>query len=128
MPGRALRGIVAPMVLTVAIILALLLPSPANVVILVLGVAGEVGEIIWGRRLAKRWRPKTGPEAMIGKPAKVVTDCRPKGQVHLQGALWEATCAAGADAGDTVTVLALDGLTLIVEPEQAAPVATGTTP
>ena len=65
---------------------------------------------------------------MIGKPAKVVTDCRPKGQVRLEGALWEATCAAGADAGDTVKVLALDGLTLVVEPEQAAPVATGTTP
>jgi membrane protein implicated in regulation of membrane protease activity len=46
----------------------------------------------------------------------------------LEGALWEATCAAGADAGDTVTVLALDGLTLVVEPQQAAPVAAGPTP
>ena len=53
------------MVLTVAIILALVLPSPANVIVLVAGAIGEVGEIIWGRRLAKRWRPKTGPEAMI---------------------------------------------------------------
>ena len=48
------------MVLTLAIILALVLPYPANLAVLVLGAAGEVGEIVWGRRLAKRWRPKVG--------------------------------------------------------------------
>ena len=108
------------MVLILAIILALVLPSPANVVVLIAGVIGEVGEIIWGRRLAKRWRPKTGPEAMIGKPAEVVAECRPSGQVRIHGELWEARCAAGADVGETVTVLELDGLTLVVEPSGAS--------
>ena len=42
------------MVLILAIILALVLPYPANLVVLVLGAVGEVGEIVWGRRLAKR--------------------------------------------------------------------------
>jgi len=60
------------MVLSVAIILFLILPHPADVVVLVLGAVGEVGEIVWGRRLAKRWRPKTGPETMIGATAEVV--------------------------------------------------------
>jgi membrane-bound serine protease (ClpP class) len=103
-------------VLTVAIILAFFLPEPANVVVLVLGAIGEAGEIIWGRRLAKRWRAKTGPEAMIGQPAEVVTDCRPDGQVHVHGELWQAHCEAGADAGETVRITALEELTLTVVP------------
>jgi membrane-bound serine protease (ClpP class) len=103
-------------VLTVAIILALVLPWPANLVILIGGVIGEAGEIIWGRRLAKRWRPRTGPEAMIGKPAEVVAVCRPTGQVRVHGELWEARCDGGAEVGETVTILALDGLTLVVAP------------
>jgi membrane protein implicated in regulation of membrane protease activity len=103
-----------------AIILALVLPSPANVIVLVAGAIGEVGEIIWGRRLAKRWRPKTGPEAMIGKPAQVVEPCHPNGEVRVHGELWAARCDAGADVGDTVTILALDGLTLVVAPGRVA--------
>jgi membrane protein implicated in regulation of membrane protease activity len=104
------------MVLTLAIILALVLPYPANLVVLVLGAAGEVGEIVWGRRLAKRWRPKVGPETMIGQTAVVVESCRPVGQVRLHGELWEARCAAGAAVGETVRIAALEGLTLTVAP------------
>jgi membrane protein implicated in regulation of membrane protease activity len=104
------------MVLTLAILLALVLPSPANVVVLVLGAAGEIGEIVWGRRLARRWRPKTGPEAMIGQTAVVVEGCRPDGSVRVHGELWEAHCEAGADAGDTVRIAAMNGLTLTVIP------------
>jgi membrane-bound serine protease (ClpP class) len=104
------------MVLTAAIILALFLPSPASWIVVALGAVGEVGEIVWGRRLAKRWRPKTGPEAMIGKTAEVATECRPDGRVHVHGELWEAHCAAGADVGETVRITALEGLTLTVVP------------
>jgi membrane protein implicated in regulation of membrane protease activity len=103
-------------VLTVAIILFLFLPHPADLVVLGLGVIGEVGEIVWGRRLAKRWRPKTGPEAMIGTVAEVVEPCRPVGQVRVHGELWEARCAAGAEVGASVWITALEGLTLTVSP------------
>jgi membrane-bound serine protease (ClpP class) len=108
-------------VLTVAIILFLVLPHPADIVVLCLGAVGEVGEIVWGRRLAKRWRPKTGPEAMIGATAEVVEPCRPVGHVRVHGELWEARCAAGASVGDTVRITALDELTLTVAPVTAAP-------
>jgi membrane protein implicated in regulation of membrane protease activity len=107
------------MVLTLAIILALVLPYPANLVVLVLGAAGEVGEIVWGRRLAKRWRPKVGAETMIGQTAEVVEACRPVGQVRVHGELWEARCAAGAAVGETVRIAALEGLTLTVAPVSA---------
>jgi membrane protein implicated in regulation of membrane protease activity len=103
-------------VLTIAIVLALILPSPANVLVLVVGAIGEVGEIVWGRRLARRWRAKTGPEAMIGLRADVVEECRPDGRVHVHGELWEAHCEAGAGVGDPVHITALRGLTLTVEP------------
>lgn len=108
------------MVLTVAIILALLLPSPANVVVLVLGAAGEVGEIVWGRRLARRWRPKTGVETLIGQAADVVVECRPQGQVHVHGELWEARCEAGAEVGETVRIVGREDLTLTVVPGRGA--------
>jgi membrane protein implicated in regulation of membrane protease activity len=104
------------MVLLLAIALALFLPSPWNVLVVIAGVIGEIGEVIWGRRLARRWRPKTGAEAMIGTPAEVVTRLHPTGQVHIHGELWEARSTADADVGDTVIVRGLDGLTLVVEP------------
>ena len=89
------------MILALAIILALFVSWPANLVVLCLGVVGEVGEIVWGRRIAKRWRPRTGAEALVGMEAEVAT-CRPRGQVRVHGELWEATCAEGADAGEIV--------------------------
>jgi membrane-bound serine protease (ClpP class) len=107
-------------VLLIALLLAVLLvPSPWSIVIVVLGVVGEVAEIVWGRRLARRWRAKTGPEAMIGKPAEVVAACRPLGKVRVHGELWQARCALGADPGDTVRIESIDGLTLVVTPEAA---------
>jgi membrane protein implicated in regulation of membrane protease activity len=104
------------MVLTVAIILALVLPHPANWVVLGLGVVGEVGEIVWGRRLARRWRPKTGVETLVGQTADVVVECRPRGQVRVHGELWEAECRDGAGVGDTVRIVGLEDLTLMVVP------------
>jgi len=104
------------MVLLLAIVLALFVPSPWNLLVLVGGIVLEIGEVIWGRRLARRWRPKTGAEAMVGMRAEVVSPLHPKGQVHVNGELWEATSNAGADVGDTVVVRALEGLTLVVEP------------
>jgi membrane-bound serine protease (ClpP class) len=106
----------AAVVLLISIVLAFLLPSPWNIVALALGIVGEVGEVIWGRRLAKRMRPQTGAEATVGREGEVVATCRPDGRVRVQGELWQARCAAGADIGDTVRVTAVRGLTLDVQP------------
>jgi membrane-bound serine protease (ClpP class) len=56
-----------------------------------------------------------GPETLVGAVGRVVTPCRPLGQVRVQGELWRASCADGADEGEEVRVVALDGLTLLVE-------------
>src|SRR6266567_7174402 len=108
-------------VLLLAIIFAFFVPWPWNLLVLFGGVLLEIGEVIWGRRLARRWRPKTGREAMIGMRAEVVSPCHPKGTVRVHGELWEATCIAGADVGDSVTISRLEGLNLIVVPAEREP-------
>jgi membrane-bound serine protease (ClpP class) len=109
-----------PVVLILAIVLSFFVPWPWNLVVLLGGAITEVGEVIWGLRLARRWRPKTGPETMIGKTAEVVVPCGPNGQVRFHGELWEASCGAGAEVGETVRITALEDLTLVVEPVRAA--------
>ena len=50
-----------------------------------------------------------------GRPA-----CRPYGQVRLDGELWRALCADGADPDDHVVIEAVEGLTLVVVPDRGA--------
>jgi membrane-bound serine protease (ClpP class) len=106
-------------VLTLAIVIALFLTWPANLIVVCLGIVGEVGEIVYGRRIAKRWRPRTGAEAMVGLEGEVVSSCRPRGQVRVHGELWEATCTEGADVGQTVRVNQVEGLILVVQPAES---------
>ena len=105
------------MALTVAIILAFFAPWPWNLIAVLGGIGIEAVELGWGLRLARRWRPQTGAEAMVGRLAQVVAACHPIGQVRVHGELWEARCAEGADVGQRVRIEALDGLTLVVAPE-----------
>src|SRR5690349_23894084 len=103
------------MALLVAIIVAFVfLPWPWNLLAILGGAAIEVGELTWGLRLARRWRPRAGAEAMIGEAAEVVAACRPLGQVRVRGELWQARCEEGAGVGETVRIDAIDGLTLVV--------------
>jgi membrane protein implicated in regulation of membrane protease activity len=108
-------------ILIIAIILAIfVVPTPWNIVVLVVACILEVGEIAvlrhWSKRIGRRTKATTGAEAMVGKVAEVTQDCRPTGMVRLDGELWEARCDAGASRGDSVVVERLDGLTLVVSP------------
>jgi membrane-bound serine protease (ClpP class) len=103
--------------LTVALLLALLfLPWPWNLLAILGGLAVETVELAWGLSLARRWKPKTGAETMIGEAAEVVTACRPLGEVRVRGELWQARCNEGAAAGETVRIESIEGLTLVVSP------------
>jgi membrane-bound serine protease (ClpP class) len=106
------------MILLLALLLAFfVVPMPWSILVLLAGVAGEVVEILWGLRLARRWRARTGAEAMIGGTAEVVAPCRPRGHVRVHGELWQAVCDEGAEVGDTVRIEAIEGLTLLVTPD-----------
>jgi membrane protein implicated in regulation of membrane protease activity len=103
------------MALTVAIVLALIfLPWPWNLLTILGGLGVEIGELAWGLSLARRWRPRTGAEAIDRRGSTVVAACRPLGEVRVQGELWRARCDEGADPGETVRIETIEGLTLVV--------------
>lgn len=106
------------MLFVLAVVAALLwIDAPWGWVLVGVAAVVEIGQMMfwfwWG---GKRKRAKVGVEAFIGREAVVVLPCRPEGQVRLDGELWQARCEAGADPGQTVTVRAIDGLTLDVVP------------
>jgi membrane-bound serine protease (ClpP class) len=100
-----------------AILLAIyVLSTPWSVVVVVLAAIVEVAETGFWIWFSKRRRVQVGAETLIGATAEVAAACRPNGQVRIAGELWQARCEVGADVGERVRVLALDGLTLVVEP------------
>jgi membrane-bound serine protease (ClpP class) len=106
------------MALVVAVLCAILfLEPPWSFLAVIGGAAVEIGESAFWIRFSRRRGPHVGVETLIGKEAVVVTPCRPDGQVKLGGELWQARCERGADTGGRVRVRALDGLTLLVEPD-----------
>jgi len=106
--------------LLVAIALLLVLPSPWNAVGFAICFFLFIGEVVfWNSRVRGR-RARVGAQTLIGQRATVVSPCHPDGQVRLQGEIWHARCAEGADPGDTVIVTARDKLTLVVERGRAS--------
>ena len=109
------------MLLVLAVLLAVfVLPSPWNLVVVLAGLALEVGESLLLLRLSRRRRAAVGVEALIGAVAVVTAPCRPEGQVRVNGELWRARCEAGAPIGERVLITGLDGLTLLVQGERRA--------
>ncbi|MDQ4029762.1 MAG: hypothetical protein M3168_01840 [Actinomycetota bacterium] len=103
------------MLLVVAIVAAVLWLDPPWSLLLVGGAfAVELAEAWFWWWLSRRRKPLVGVETLVGAAATVVSACRPRGQVRVQGELWDAHCQRGADPGDVVEVLAVDGLTLVV--------------
>jgi membrane-bound serine protease (ClpP class) len=101
-----------------AILLAVfVLPAPWGLAVVGFAAVIEIAETFFWIRLSRRRRIRAGAETLIGDRAEVVSPCRPRGQVRVQGELWRARCEAGADAGETVRIIGREGLTLLVEPE-----------
>ncbi len=103
------------MLLLTAILLAIfVLPAPWNGLVLVFGLVAEAGEAVLGIWYSRR-RASAAAERMVGATVKVTEPCRPHGHISFKGELWEAVCAEGADTGERVKILAIDGSALIVE-------------
>ncbi len=92
-------------------------PSPWGLVLVVVAGIVEVGETWFWLRYSRRRKIQAGAETLIGRRAVTASECRPRGQVRLDGEFWDATCETGVDAGVDVLVVARHGLTLEVEPE-----------
>ena len=105
------------MLTIVAILLALtVLPSPWGIVAIVVAFAIDVAETTFFVRWSKRRRATVGVETLVGRTAVVVRALTPRGQVKLDGEVWEARGPAGARAGRGGRRHAVDGLVLDVEP------------
>ena len=69
-------------------------------------------------RLALKMRKQsvtTGIEVLIGREGEVLIDFKQKGQVRIGGEIWAARSTVDVKQGDSVRVLAVDGLMLEVE-------------
>jgi membrane-bound serine protease (ClpP class) len=104
----------------VGLVLLLLLPSPWNIVAFVACFLFSIGEVLFWNRTVRRRRAETGADTLIGKRGLVVSECRPGGQVRVDGEIWDARCDAGADRGEAVLVTGRSGLSLDVEPISAS--------
>ncbi|MFQ5510106.1 MAG: nodulation protein NfeD [Leptospirillia bacterium] len=69
---------------------------------------------------AHRHRPVSGEEGMIGTVLHLDHALSPEGQVHLGGELWNARAPRPLAAGTRVRLTGFDGLTALVQPEEAA--------
>ena len=105
------------MLFLIALLLAIfVLPAPWGLVAVVVGGTldvAETGLFLWW---SKRRRATVGVEALVGKQGVATSDLWPEGQVKIGGEIWRARCDGGCDAGTSVVVRAVEGLTLVVDP------------
>jgi len=101
----------------IALVLAIfVLPSPWGVITLVVALAIDLVEVGVGLWYSKRRRASVGTETLVGATGVALDELLPEGQVRVNGEIWRARCEAGCDAGASVVVRAVNGLTLEVEP------------
>jgi membrane protein implicated in regulation of membrane protease activity len=102
--------------LAASIVGLFLLPSPWNVIGVVVAAIVEIGEVwlwIW---FLRRYRVRGGAEGMIGERGEVLERCDPRGRVRLRGEIWHAISDTGdaLEPGERVRVTALEGLAVRV--------------
>jgi membrane protein implicated in regulation of membrane protease activity len=105
------------MLTIVAVVLALtVIPSPWGWVAVIAAALVDVAETAFFVRWSKRRRASVGLETLVGRRAVVVRALSPRGQVKLDGEVWEARAEYDLLPGDEVVVRSVDGLVLTVEP------------
>jgi membrane-bound serine protease (ClpP class) len=75
--------------------------------------------LAWIALKARRNKRLLGPQALLGLTATAITPLAPAGQVEVRGEIWRATLPPNTQpipAGTQVTIRAINGLTLTVEP------------
>jgi membrane protein implicated in regulation of membrane protease activity len=103
--------------LVVALFLAFFyLDRPWDVLVVVGAIVLEVGEMGFWVWFSRRRKAEVGADTLIGRPAVVITELGPFGQVRVDGEIWAARFDQGAAVGTPVLVEGRDGLTLLVRP------------
>lgn len=109
------------MLLAIAILLTVTVLSPrVGIALIALAAVVEVGEYLFWRRFLRRYRVRTGIEALVGEPVQIVEPCDPLGRVRMRGELWKARSERALRVGEGATVAGVEGLTLVLDPVDAA--------
>lgn len=111
-------AIIFGVLLALAIAGLFVLPSPWGLIALPIAAVIEVAEVYLWIRFLRRYRVTTGAEGLIGERAEVIAAGAPLGRVRVRGEIWNARGAAAAQPGEAVRIAAVDGLTLVVEPDE----------
>jgi len=82
----------------------------------VMTIGGLIGIIAWTAVKSNRGRPVTGVEGMIGSIGIAKTDLNPRGQITVQGEIWEAVSQTPIRQGEAAEVMSVEGLTVKVTP------------
>jgi len=103
---------------TIGLLLAIfVLPQPWGLVAVGVGATLDIAETFTFMWWSKRRKAAVGVDALVGKIGIAVGELWPDGQVKINGEIWRARCAGGCNAGTQVVVRAVEGLTLVVDPE-----------
>jgi len=105
------------LLLALAIAGLFVLPDPWRVVVLAAAALIEVGEVYFWIRFLGRYRVTSGAEGLIGEHAEVLERCDPRGRARVRGEIWNARADAVLEPGALARIVAVDGLTLVIEPE-----------
>ena len=82
----------------------------------VIGVGALAGGAAWMAIKGARGKPITGAEGMVGSIGIAKTDLNPRGQIAIQGEIWEAVSLTPIQQGEAAEVTSIEGLTLNVAP------------
>ena len=105
------------MLVLIALLLAIfLLPSPWGIIVVLVALVVDLIEVGVGVWYSKRRKASVGASALVGATGVALAELEPEGQVRVNGEIWRARCDRGCEAGASVVVRAVDGLTLEVEP------------
>jgi membrane-bound serine protease (ClpP class) len=100
----------------IAVALAIfVLPQPWGLVGIVVAGIADLGEVAFFRSWSQRRRASVGVEALVGRTALALGRLAPRGQVRVDGEIWEARSDGPVSRGDEVVIRDVEGLTLVVE-------------
>jgi membrane-bound serine protease (ClpP class) len=105
-------------------------PSPITdvttlelVIVIILGIVAGL-YLRWVIGPIRQRSKLTGPEALVGKIGKAVTDLKPDGEVRVGGLIWRATSISGdIQKDESVKVKSIQNLVLAVEKVDQKPSA-----
>jgi len=82
------------------------------IMMIALGVYNSINYRLNKKALVKK--PMISPD--IGSRGRTTTLISPKGYIRVNGELWQASSSSTIDAGEEITIVGIEGMTLLISP------------